>query len=173
MNLSETEKRILYQTDGYDKSAVTYELRAGLPFIKNQEQREAYVSLIKKLESLPSQECLALIHDIRKNYRIPGGPKTIGELLADARRKSGAECLKGHDIMALERFDPNVKHMIIFDVLSYDSFVGDKGDKMRLFLTETGYQKALENQDKGFIKIRNHAKVAGGNLHYEHKDREL
>ena len=93
MNLSETEKRILYQTDGYDKAAVTYELRAGLPFLKNQEQREAYVSLIKKLESLPPQECLALIQDTRKNYRIPGGPKTIGELLADARRKSGAECL--------------------------------------------------------------------------------
>lgn len=155
------------------KQPLPMSLRAELPYIKNQEQREASVSLIKKLESLPSQECLSLIHDVRKNYRIPGGPKTIGELLADARRKSGAECLKGHDIMALERFDPSVKHMIVFDVLSYDSFVGDKGDKMRLFLTETGYQKALENQDKGFIKIRNHAKVAEGNLHYEHKDREL
>ena len=30
---------------------------------------------------------------------------------------------------------------------------------MRLFLTEAGYGKALENQEKGFIKIRNHAKV--------------
>ena len=40
---------------------------------------------------------------------------------------SGAEKLKGHDIMALERFDPEVKHMIVFDVLSYDSPVGDKG----------------------------------------------
>ncbi len=35
--------------------------------------------------------------------------------------------------MALERFDPEVRHMIVFDVLSYDSPVGDKGDKMRLF----------------------------------------
>ena len=35
---------------------------------------------------------------------------------------------QGHDIMALERFDPEVKHMIVFDVLSYDSPVGDKGD---------------------------------------------
>lgn len=173
MNLSETEKRILYQTDGYDKAAVTYELRSGLSYINSQEQRDATISLIRKLESLPSQECLVLIQDTRKNYRIPGGPKTIGELLADARRKSGAECLKGHDIMALERFDPKVKHMIVFDVLSCDSFVGDKGDKMRLFLTETGYEKALEDQDKGSIRIRNHAKVAGGNLHYEHKDREL
>lgn len=58
-------------------------------------------------------------------------------------------------------------------VLSYDSLLATKGDKMRLFLTETGYQKALEIKDKGFIKIKNHANVAGGNLHYEHKDREL
>ena len=67
--------------------------------------------------------------------------RTIGEKIAEARQQSGAEKLKGHDIMALERFDPEVKHMIVFDVLSYDSPVGDKGDKMRLFLTDAGYQK--------------------------------
>ena len=49
--------------------------------------------------------------------------------------------------MALERFDPEVKHMIVFDVLSYDSPVGDKGDKMRLFLTDAGYQKFLDSQN--------------------------
>ena len=39
--------------------------------------------------------------------------------------------------MALERFDPEVRHMVIFEVFSGDSFVGDKGDRMRLFLTDT------------------------------------
>ena len=43
---------------------------------------------------------------------------------------------------------------------------------MRLFLTDAGYSKALENQEKGHIKIRNHAKVLSGDLHYDHKDRE-
>ena len=71
--------------------------------------------------------------------------RTIGEKIAEARQQSGAEKLKEHDIMALERFDPEVRHMIVFDVLSYDSPVGDKGDKMRLFLTDTGYQKFLES----------------------------
>ena len=55
--------------------------------------------------------------------------------------------MKGHDIMALERFDPEVRHMIVFDVLSYDSPVGDKGDKMRLFLTDVGYQKFLDSRN--------------------------
>ena len=83
----------------------------------------------------------------------------------------GAEVIR-HDIMALERFDPATRHMIVFDVLTHDSPVGWKGEKMRLFLTDTGYSKALENQEKGHIKIRNHAKVLSGDLHYDHKDRE-
>ena len=80
---------------------------------------------------------------------------------------------KGHDIMALERFDPEVRHMVVFDVLSFESPVGYKGDKMRLFLTDEGYQKTLENQERGFIKIKNHAKVHNGYLNYDHKDRAL
>ena len=60
----------------------------------------------------------------------------------------------------------------VFDVLTHDSPVGWKGEKMRLFLTDAGYSKALENQEKGHIKIRSHAKVLSGDLHYDHKDRE-
>lgn len=44
---------------------------------------------------------------------------------------------------------------------------------MRLFPTDAGYGKALENQDKGFIRIRNHAKVLAGNLRYDRKDWEI
>lgn len=61
--------------------------------------------------------------------------------------------------MGLERFAPDTRHMIVFDVLSGDSPVGWKGERMRLFLTEQGYQKSLDNQNKGHIKIRNHALV--------------
>ena len=106
-------------------------------------------------------------------YRLPEKARTIGEMLAEARQRSGAQKLSGHDIMALERFDSATRHMIVFDVLTHDSPVGWKGEKMRLFLTDTGYSKALENQEKGHIKIRNHAKVLSGDLHYDHKDREM
>jgi len=33
---------------------------------------------------------------------------------------------------------------------------------MRLFLTEAGYQKFLESQEQGEVKLKNHAKVSGG-----------
>ncbi|WP_439742259.1 DUF5720 family protein [Evtepia sp.] len=114
-----------------------------------------------------------LIREVQANYHLPGKARTVGEMLAEARQQSGAQKLAGHDIMALERFDPDTCHMIVFDVLSHESPMGWKGEKMRLFLTEAGYSKALENQEKGFIKIRNHAKVRSGHLHYDHKDREL
>ena len=45
-----------------------------------------------------------------------------------------------------------------------------KGERTRLFLTEAGYQKSLENQEKGHIKILSHAKVRQGHLYYDRSD---
>ena len=81
------------------------------------------------------------------------GGKTIGEMMEEMRLKAGAKEYHGHSYMDLARFDENTKHMIIFDVLTHDSPVGCKGERTRLFLAEAGYQKALENQEKGHIKI--------------------
>ena len=37
----------------------------------------------------------------------------------------------GHSILALERFRDETRHMIIFDVLSWKSPVGEKGERLR------------------------------------------
>ena len=47
----------------------------------------------------------------------------------------------------------NTRHMIIFDVLTHDSPVGWKGERTRLFLSDIGYEKALDSQANGQIKI--------------------
>ena len=96
--------------------------------------------------------------------------KTIGQLMEEMRQKAGAQNCHGHDYMDLERFAEDTRHMIIFDVLTNDSPVGWKGERTRLFLTEAGYQKSLENQEKGHIKILSHAKVRNGELFYDHSD---
>ena len=75
--------------------------------------------------------------------------------------------MPGHDIMALERFGEDTRHMIVFDVLSHSSPVGNKGERMRLFLTDAGYQKALESQSRGECKILKHAKVVKGDIFYD------
>lgn len=95
--------------------------------------------------------------------------KTIAQLMEEARIQAGAQNYKGHDYMDLARFDEHTRHMIIFHVLTHDSPVGDKGDRMRLFLSDKGYRNALENEKCGNIHILCHAKVIGGNLHYDRK----
>lgn len=166
MNLSEAEKRMIYQVEGTSQGAALNEIYMTWRYAPDKAMKDTAEGLLKKLRPLSDKECMDVIRDVQKNYRLPGKARTIGEMLAEARQQSGAQKMTGHDIMALERFDPDTRHMIVFDVLSHESPMGYKGDKMRLFLTEAGYGKALENQDKGFIKIKNHAKVIAGNLRY-------
>ena len=134
MELNEMEKRLIFQTEGYGKSDVTYELRMCLPYIPDPVKRKTAAELVRKLDAMPEKDCLALIQDIRESYRVPAGPKTMGELLAEARQKS----------------------------------------RMRLFLTDAGYQKFIDSQERGEVRLKNHAKVApGGHLHYDRRDRAL
>ena len=173
MNLNENEKRMVYQLESTCQIAVLNEIAMTHRYTRNQTTKDTAESLLSKLRLLSDKECMDLVKDVQKNYRLPDKARTIGELLAEARQKSGAEKLSGHDIMGLERFAPDTKRMIILDVLSNESPMGYKGDRLRLFLTEQGYQKALASQDKRFVKIKNHAKVINGHLHYDRKDRGL
>ena len=92
--------------------------------------------------------------------------KTIGELSEEARKRAGAKEYKGHRFMDLVQFDEKVRHMIVFDVLSFSAGVGERGDRMRLYLTDKGYENAKEIAGKGCIKILSHARVAEGRLIY-------
>lgn len=96
--------------------------------------------------------------------------KTIGELMKEMRVRAGANEYKGHEYMGLNRFADDTKHMIIFDVISEDCNWGERGDRMRLFLNEGGYSKALAFEKDGQIKIKSHAKVKEGNLCYDSKE---
>ena len=98
--------------------------------------------------------------------------KTVGQLMEEMRLKAGAQNYHGHEYMDLERFAEDTRHMIIFDVKSDDSPWGFKGDRMRLYLNDTGYGKAKDFQEKGYIQIRSHAKVIAGDLHYDSRSQE-
>ena len=62
--------------------------------------------------------------------------------------------LKGHNILAVERFWDNTRWMIEFSVLRPSTAYGSPGEEMRLFLTEDGYQAALQSQQRREIKIK-------------------
>ncbi len=173
ITLTEDEKRIVFQLEGCHRYDAIQEIAIFCRYTHDSNKRNIAENLLKKLRELSENDCMELICDIQRNYHLPQKARTVGEMIAVARQESGAQKLEGHDIMALERFDPEVKHMIIFDVLSGESPIGDKGHRMRLFLTEAGYKKALENQGKAFIHILNHAKVTQGYLWYDQTDKNL
>ena len=172
MKLNEAEMRMAYQIEATSQNAALNEIYMTWRYTQNQATKDTAESLLAKLRPLSDKECMDMIREVQTNYHLPGKARTVGEMLAEARQQSGAAKLAGHDIMALERFDPDTRHMIVFDVLSHESPMGWKGEKMRLFLTDAGYSKALENQEQGHIKIRSHAKVLSDDLHYDHKGRE-
>ena len=173
ITLTEDEKRMVFQLEGCHRYDAIQEIAIFCRYTHDSNKRNIAENMLKKLRELSENDCRELICDIQKNYRLPWKARTVGEMIAVARQESGARKLEGHDIMALERFDPEVMHMIVFDVLSRESHIGDKGDRMRLFLTEAGYKKALEDQGRSFIQILNHAKVSQGHLRYDQPDGEL
>ena len=78
-------------------------------------------------------------------------------------RDISARELKGHNILAVERFWDNTRRMIEFSVLRSCAY-GSPGDEMRLFLTEDGYQAALQSQQHREIKIKRYARVVEGHM---------
>lgn len=96
--------------------------------------------------------------------------KTIREMMEEMRQKSGAREYSGQGYMDLNRFAEDTRHMVIFDVLKREAPIGKVGERTRLYLTEEGYRKALDNQEKGTIKIISHAHVSNGHLRYDRKD---
>lgn len=172
ITLTGDEKRMVFQLEGCHRYDAIQEIAVFCQYTRDHDKRAIAENLLKKLRELSEDDYRELICDIQRNYHLPWKARTVGEMVAAARQESGARKLEGHDIMALERFDPEVTHMIVFDVLSGESPVGDKGERMRLFLTEAGYKKALENQERSFIRILNHAKVSQGHLRYDQSDGE-
>ncbi len=72
--------------------------------------------------------------------------------------------LKGHKILAVERFHDNTHWMIEFSVLTPDTPYGEAGEEMRLFLDDPGYEAALERQKRRQIKIKRYAHITEGHI---------
>ena len=59
-------------------------------------------------------------------------------------RDISARELKGHNILAVERFQDSTRWMVEFAVRKPRTPYGSPGDEVRLFLTEDGYRQARE-----------------------------
>ena len=131
MKLTEAEMKMVFQIESADQSAVLNELHMIQRYASNQATKQTAEKLLNKFRPLSDQACMDLIREVQANYHLPEKARTIGEMLAEARQQSGVQKLSGHDIMALERFTPETRHMIVLDVLSNDSPVGRKGESLK------------------------------------------
>ncbi|MFR0770684.1 MAG: DUF5720 family protein [Dysosmobacter sp.] len=81
--------------------------------------------------------------------------------------------LKGHNILAVERFWDSTCWMIEFTVLRPTAY-GEPGDRNEAFLTEDGYQSALQSQQRREIKIKRYDRPfsfrKGGLTYGNHKN---
>lgn len=121
-------------------------------------------------------EPLISYHPLNRTYSLPGFLfHKEGDLYVPNRSITpegrwvqlmgiNSEIIRGHDLLAVERFRDDTKHMIIFDVLTRDSPLGEKDQRLRLFLNNEGYAKAQESQRKGEIKILRHASIIEGHI---------
>lgn len=114
MKLTEAEMRMVFQIESTNQNAALNEIYMTWRYAPNPATKETAEGLLDKLRPLSDQECMDLIRKVQAEYRLPEKARTIGEMLAEARQQSGAQKLSGHDIMALERFDPATRHMIVF-----------------------------------------------------------
>lgn len=91
MKLNEAEMRMAYQIESTDPNAVLNEIYMTWRLSKNQATRDTAESLMAKLRPLSNKECMDLIREVQSNYRLPGKPQTIGEMLAEARQMIGTQ----------------------------------------------------------------------------------
>ena len=68
-----------------------------------------------------------------------------------------------HDLLAVERYHDDTRHMIEFLVFT-DCPMGSAGQHIRRFLTEAGYAAALEAQRQGHIQVRRHGNIIEGHI---------
>jgi hypothetical protein len=75
--------------------------------------------------------------------------------------------ISGQHLTDIARFFPDTRHMIVFEVLTWDCPVGEKDGRVRVYLTDEGYKQALESEGRGEMKIVRHARVRKGDLFYD------
>ena len=70
----------------------------------------------------------------------------------------------GHDLLAVERFHDDTRHMLEFQVLSETAPTEAAASMIRLFLSEDGYAQVLDAQRKSRVRVYKHAAVIEGHI---------
>lgn len=170
MDFTKSELEMLYQYAAPTKEETLAGLKEIVPVLEKKEDLLSKViveNTIQKLEKLAEPECSQFIADNRAAF-IEKRDNSIRQRLA-AKAGKGEPVLQGHDLAGVERFMPETRHMVTVDILNSDSPVGFPGERYRFFLSDEGYRNAKASENRGEIRIRNHAAVMAGKLYPDKK----
>ena len=123
---------------------------------------------IRKLEKIPEPECSQFVAATKARF-LAERDNSIRQRLAAA--KAQEPIMQGHDLLGIERFHPETRHMITLEVQK-QCFVGFKGERFRFFLSDEGYRNAKRSEQEGEIKIKSHAAVVAGKLYPDKKPKQ-
>lgn len=170
MDFTNSELEMLYQYAASTKEETLAGLKEIVPVLEKKEDLLSKViveNTIRKLEKLAEPECSRFIADNQAAF-IEKRDNSIRQRLA-AKAGKGEPVLQGHDLAGVERFMPETRHMVTVDILNSDSPVGFPGERYRFYLSDEGYKNAKASENRGEIRIRNHAAVMAGKLYPDKK----
>lgn len=168
MDFTKSELEMIYQYAATTKAETIGGMKETVPVIKDQLTKAIMENAIKKLQKIPEPECSKFIADTKAHF-LAERDNSIRRQLAEAKKQIKPPVMQGHDLTGMERFLPETRHMITFDVQSSDSPVGFKGERYRLFLSDEGYKNAKASEQRGEIRITSHAAVSAGKLYPDKK----
>jgi len=88
----------------------------------------------------------------------------------DLRQPGRGKHITGHSTTAPERYAPDTRHMVILNVKK--DYAGHRpGGRVRLFLTDEGYNEVVQADAQGNVKIIRHARVRMGELEHDAPER--
>ena len=127
--------------------------------------------LMARLEPLIRDFPGMLWKDERHRQRMEGVKIHLVRLCGPGYSRKGAQGMKplhlpleGHDLLAVERFKDDTRHMAEFLILSTHCPLGRRGQYKRLFLTEDEYARMRSLERQGQLQIRRHAAIIEGHI---------
>jgi len=82
----------------------------------------------------------------------------------DLKASRSIKRIIGQDINHPDRYSSETRHMIVFDVSTEGYPAGTVGERVRVFLSDDGYERAINSEQEGKLTIVRHYYVRNGNL---------
>ncbi len=168
MKYTKNELIMIRRNAGRDREETLERLEGAMAAGEDALDRAFMRSAAEKLKKTAEPECSRFIAGVKSVLAEREG--SIRHRLALARMEQSI--VQGHDMCGSERFQPETRHMIAFDVLEDGGAVGSRGDRYRAFLSDERYQNARSSEQRGEIKIRSHAAVECGRIIPDRKHRD-